>query len=294
MATAQEEFRDKVFSMSAFDNFNKSKDFLLCVDSDGCAMDTMDIKHIRCFGPCMIEEWKLSQWEDTILTRWNEINLYTITRGINRFKGLSLALQEINEKYIAIEDLATLVSWVDTSDELSNDALQKAIDESNSVSLKKALSWSKAVNSSIKLLPEKDIKPFELVKDALMYAHKRADIAIVSSANLGAVLEEWKKHGLLEHVDVVLAQDSGSKAYCISQLLNKGYNTNNVLMCGDAPGDLNAAQKNNVNFYPILVKHEKDSWKEFIEIGFDNLINNTYNDDYQDTKIKEFYNNLSE
>lgn len=65
-------------------------------------------------------------------------------------------------------------------------------------------------------------------------------------------------------------------------------------MCGDAPGDLNAAQKNNVNYYPILVKHEKDSWKEFIEFGFDNLINNTYNGDYQDTKIKEFYNNLSE
>lgn len=76
--------------------------------------------------------------------------------------------------------------------------------------------------------------------------------------------------------------------------MNKGYNTNNVLMCGDAPGDLNAAQKNNVNYYPILVKHEKDSRKEFIEIGFDNLINNTYNGDYQDTKIKEFYNNLSE
>ena len=25
--------------------FNKNKDFLVCVDSDGCAMDTMDIKH---------------------------------------------------------------------------------------------------------------------------------------------------------------------------------------------------------------------------------------------------------
>lgn len=29
----------------------KKKDFLICVDSDGCAMDTMDIKHIKCFGP---------------------------------------------------------------------------------------------------------------------------------------------------------------------------------------------------------------------------------------------------
>lgn len=278
--------------MSAFGNFNKTKDYLVCVDSDGCAMDTMDIKHIRCFGPCMVDEWNLSEWKDEILTRWNEINLYTITRGINRFKGLSLALQEIDEKYISIEDLSTLVTWVNTSDELSNNALEQAIKESDSVSLKKALSWSKAVNENIKILPEEDIKPFELVKDALDFAHKCADIAIVSSANLGAVLAEWQKHELLQHVDIVLAQDSGSKAYCISELLNKGYDKNCVLMCGDAPGDLNAAQSNGVHYYPILVKHEKESWSEFINTGFDKLINGEYSGEYQDRKINEFYDNL--
>lgn len=31
------------------ENFQKAKEYLICVDSDGCAMDTMDIKHIRCF-----------------------------------------------------------------------------------------------------------------------------------------------------------------------------------------------------------------------------------------------------
>ena len=29
------------------ENFEKKKEYLICVDSDGCAMDTMDIKHIR-------------------------------------------------------------------------------------------------------------------------------------------------------------------------------------------------------------------------------------------------------
>ena len=56
------------------ENFVKTKDYLICVDSDGCAMDTMDIKHICCFGPCMVEEWGLSEWEAPILKRWNEIN----------------------------------------------------------------------------------------------------------------------------------------------------------------------------------------------------------------------------
>lgn len=278
--------------MSAFDMFKKSKDYLVCVDSDGCAMDTMDIKHICCFGPCMVEEWDLHEWGEEILTRWNEINLYTMTRGINRFKGLSLALQEINKKFTQIEDLDTLVNWVENSDELSNDALDMAIAQNDSISLGKALSWSKAVNSSIKLLPEEKIKPFELVKEALMFAHKKANVAIVSSANLGAVMEEWQRHGLLEYVDVVLAQDSGSKAFCIGELLKKGYLKENTLMCGDAPGDLKAAETNGVNFFPILVKHEKESWQEFIDYGFEKLLSGAYSGEYQNSRKNAFYRNL--
>ena len=77
-------------------DFNKKKDYLVCVDSDGCAVDTMDIKHKTCFGPCMVAEWGLEQWKEPILTRWDEINLYSMTRGINRFKGLAMALEEID------------------------------------------------------------------------------------------------------------------------------------------------------------------------------------------------------
>ena len=55
--------------------FVKQKAYLICVDSDGCAMDTMDIKHFRCFGPCMVEEWGLEEWSEAILRRWNAINL---------------------------------------------------------------------------------------------------------------------------------------------------------------------------------------------------------------------------
>ena len=110
-------------------DFVKTKDYLICVDSDGCAMDTMDIKHIRCFGPCMVEEWGLDQWEAPILERWNVINLYSMTRGINRFKGLAMHLKEINETYTKIEGTEVLDNWVETSPELSNQALEKAIDE---------------------------------------------------------------------------------------------------------------------------------------------------------------------
>lgn len=29
--------------------------FIVCIDSDGCAMDTMNIKHDKCFGPYAVE-----------------------------------------------------------------------------------------------------------------------------------------------------------------------------------------------------------------------------------------------
>ena len=85
--------------------FERKKDYLICVDSDGCAMDTMDIKHFNCFGPCMVAEWGLEEWKEPILKRWNDINLYTMTRGVNRYKGLAMALTEIDAQYKKIEDL---------------------------------------------------------------------------------------------------------------------------------------------------------------------------------------------
>ena len=279
--------------MKTLNEYQKRKDYLICVDSDGCAMDTMDIKHFRCFGPCMVTEWDLEEWETPILDRWNEVNLYTMTRGINRFKGLAMALAEINEKYRSIEDLDTLCRWVETSPALSNDALQQAIAANpGSTSLPKALNWSVAVNKAIQALPESEIKPFALAREALAFAHEKADVAIVSSANLGAVLEEWEKHELLPHTDIVLAQNVGSKAFCIAELLKKGYDPDKVLMCGDAPGDLQAAEKNGVFYFPILVRKEKASWEEFMEKGFSHLLNGTYEGAYQNKKKAAFLQNL--
>lgn len=274
------------------EEYQKKKDYLICVDSDGCAMDTMDIKHIRCFGPCMVTEWGLEEWKDAILTRWNEINLYTMTRGINRFKGLALMLREIHETYTSIQDVDVLEAWVENSKELSNGALQKAMETNDSVILKKALSWSQHVNASINELPFEVKKPFEGVKEGLAYAHQFADVAIVSSANLQAVLEEWELYGLLEHVDIVMSQNVGSKAYCIQELLKKGYDTEKVFMAGDALGDYEAAEKNHVFYYPILVRHEKESWSEFRDQAVDKLVDGTYGGDYQQQKIDAFMENL--
>lgn len=275
------------------DNFNKQKDFLICIDSDGCAIDTMDIKHIKCFGPCMVAEWNLEEWKEPILERWNEVNLYTLTRGINRFKGLAVALIEINEKYITIEGLDEFVRWTEETKELSNESLEVEIEKTNNICLKKALEWSKSVNKSIDLLSDDEKCPFEGVKEAIILAKKVADIAIVSSANEKAVLDEWNKHGLLENVDIVLTQNIGSKSYCINKLIAKGYSRNNVLMVGDALGDLKAAEENEALYYPIMVRKEKESWSRFSKEALERFTSNSYYGEYQEKVIAEFKENLS-
>lgn len=277
-----------------FETFQKKKDCLICVDSDGCAMNTMDVKHIRCFGPCLVEEWDLAQWREPILARWNEINLYTVTRGINRFQGLTEALREINKKYCQIEGLDGLEQWVKDSIELSEPALRLAAEQTENKCLQKALLWSESVNRKIQKLPSEAKKPFEGVKEALSAAGKRVDIAVVSSANRQALKEEWEENGLLSCVDILLAQDAGNKAFCIGELLKKGYEHSRVLMVGDALGDWEAAKANGVFFYPILAKQEARSWHEFQDITVEKLVSGTFAGDYQKKKTDEFLENLKQ
>lgn len=279
--------------MKDLQHFTPAKAWLVCVDSDGCAMDTMDIKHFRCFGPCMVEEWNLQKWEKPILERWNEINLYSMTRGVNRFKGLAMALTEINRTYCPIEGVEELAEWVQSAPELSNRAVEQAAATAKGPCLAKALSWSQKVNAAINTLPESEKNPFPGAAEGLEAAHAVADVAVVSSANREAVEEEWARCGLLDKVDVVCCQDTGSKADCIAALLGKGYAPDHVVMVGDAPGDKSAAEKNGVWFYPILVRHEAESWRELASEGLERFRQDDFAP-YAETKGQQFEQNLQQ
>lgn len=281
--------------MNVLDSFAKKHNYLVCVDSDGCAMDTMNCKHFQCFGPCMVEEWALDAWREPVLRRWNEINLFQMTRGINRFKGLAIALTEIDAQYVRIPGIRALRAWTETAPTLSNDsvvhAAHTAQEADERLCFEKALAWSKAVNARIAQLPDSLKVPFPGVKACLAAAAQFADVAVVSSANRDAVEEEWGKHGLLAHTDVVLAQDCGSKRHCIAEMLSFGYARDHVLMVGDAPGDCDAAEQNGVFYYPILVNQEGASWAELRETGLTQLRSGYYAT-YGATKKQQFLANL--
>jgi phosphoglycolate phosphatase-like HAD superfamily hydrolase len=72
-----------------------------------------------------------------------------------------------------------------------------------------------------------------------------------------------------------------------------GFDNTHVLMVGDAPGDLDAAQKNGVFYYPIMVGKEKFSWDRFRNEALGKFIDGSFGGDYQQQLIDEFNANLS-
>ncbi|MCK4793601.1 MAG: hypothetical protein KAV87_58270, partial [Desulfobacteraceae bacterium] len=68
----------------------KQKDFFIGIDSDGCAFDTMELKHKECFIPNIINSWGLQPVSRFAREAAEFVNLYSVHRGCNRFIALEL------------------------------------------------------------------------------------------------------------------------------------------------------------------------------------------------------------
>ena len=277
---------------SRFLTFEKQNDFLVCVDSDGCAMDTMDIKHERFFGPFSADVFGIEDC-NTYLEDWNRINLFSSTRGVNRFKALVMALQNAQERGENVGDITALTEWAETASSLSNGAIQEILNNTPSEDFEKTLDWSNRVNHAIETELVGEDHPFEGAKEGLEAITKLADVAIVSSANKEAVESEWERHELLDSVDAFYAQDRGTKAEAIADLLTKGYDQKHVLMVGDAPGDEAAADQNGVYYFPILFGQEKACWDRLVNEAMPKFLNGEFTEEYQATLKKDFHELLS-
>jgi len=267
--------------------------YLICVDSDGCAIDSMRIKHEKCFGPTLFKIWPVKMDFQLILEQWNSINLNSIERGINRFEGLVRILRFMTEHTLLecpIESLRGLEIWVKNSASLSNEALKEYIKKHKDKLLVQALKWSEKVNEAIEALDE-STKTFENVYTTLEKASKLARIVIVSSANKEAIIKEWKELGLNQFVKDTYGQDRGTKAECIADAMKRGYKANKVLMIGDAPGDMRASKANKVFFYPIIPGEENVSWQLLQEEVLEIFVNGKYQQ-CEKKYIDKFLNHL--
>jgi len=59
-------------------------DAFIGIDSDGCAFDSMEIKHKECFIPNIIKHWDLQPVSKYAREAAEFVNLYSKWRGINR------------------------------------------------------------------------------------------------------------------------------------------------------------------------------------------------------------------
>lgn len=274
-----------------FKDYIKQKDILVCIDSDGCVIDSMTWKHKLCFGPLFIDIFGLDFCKDYALSLWENINLYSRTRGINRFKALGIVLKELIETQNIDLNISKFIDWIETSNELSNNSLLKYNTINDNV-LNKTYQWSIAVNEKIKQLSNNS-KPFSSVANILSKLSDVADIAVISSANREAVLDEWGKFELLQYTKIVCTQENGSKAYCIKELLKFEYDVNKVVMIGDSLGDLDASQQNGILFYPILFEQENQSWEKVMDSCIYSVMNNDFNQNKQEEYNKRLLDHLS-
>lgn len=259
--------------------------FIFCIDSDGAVMDTMTYKHEDFFGPLAAEVFEVKD-PKVFQENWEQINLYTKTRGVNRFVGLVKALDSVG--YNNIDDLK---EWVDSTESLSNDSLKEKLKVNNSENLRKALKWSELINSSLRDNKHDD-EYFEGADHALKLLKEKGTVYVVSSANESAVKDEWTRHNLIQYVDDLYCQNRGKKEDVIAEFIRNGQPSNRILMVGDSPGDLTAATLNGALFYPILVGQEKESWNHLVDSELANILDGTYLKDNQKKLIDKFWSNL--
>ena len=276
----------------AIENFERRHQKVICIDSDGTMIDAMNVKHDKCHGESFIYIFGLEEHAEKMHEIWDSINLYEKSRGVNRFIGIVEMFKRINHKYLEVdeEELARFEKWVEKGN-LSNTALEKEMEENSYPLIEKIHDWSLDLNKRIASLTPQDKPPFGNGREALQYAQGKVDIAIISSSNMAAIVEEWKAHGLLQYVDVITSQEIGTKGECIATMLTKGYEKSDILMIGDAYPDVDASNENGVYYYPILTRHEAESWQDFIDTYFDLFLEGRY-DEVQKELLEKFEHNF--
>lgn len=260
---------------------------IFAVDSDGCAMDTMTYKHELFFGPIAAEKFEVEDTE-TFQKNWEEINLYSRTRGVNRFVALVMGLDSVDYDVINIDNLKR---WVEETSSLSNDSLEEEYAKNPSDDLKRTLEWSLAVNTNIAEAEGHDF-PFDGALEGLEKMARLGTVNVVSSANREAVEDEWERHGLLAHVSDLYCQDRGKKADVLAGFISAGQDPHHILMVGDSPGDVEAAEENGTWFFPIIVGDEAASWKELYDTVADQFLAGEYTKEDHDRNIEKFWRNL--
>jgi phosphoglycolate phosphatase-like HAD superfamily hydrolase len=274
--------------------FKRTQDFLVGIDSDGCAFDTMEVKHKECFIPAFVMHFKLAAVSKFARECCEFVNLYSKDRGINRFpaylKALDLLAErsEVQRRAFSVPALTGLRSWISRESKLANSTLRTEVEKTRDPDLASIYAWSVDVNRRIEETV-KNVPPFPLVRESLERLRNVADVLVVSATPGEALKREWEEHRLAPLVALIAGQELGTKNEQLAlAAAPERYARDRVLMVGDAPSDRRAAEANGVLFYPINPGHEDESWQRFHDEVLSRFFAGTYAGDYMKQRVTEF------
>jgi phosphoglycolate phosphatase-like HAD superfamily hydrolase len=277
-------------------NFRPTKTFFVGIDSDGCAFNSMEVKHNDCFSVAFIRCYGLAAISRPAHQVWDFVNLYSQTRGCNRFKAVLLVadllreLPRVARSGVPIPALPHVREWVTTETRLSNPRLAELVASSSGAKkeeLARLLTWSQTVNRYVEEIVH-ELPPFPGVRESLTRLGARADVMVVSATPEEALRREWAEHGIDRLVALIAGQEMGSKTEHLDLAAKGKYPADQVLMVGDAPGDLKAARDVGALFYPINPGGEEESWQRFVGEGIDRFLAKEYAGAYEAQRIEEF------
>ena len=268
-------------------------DFFVGIDSDGCAFDTMEIKHKECFIPNTIKYWDLQAVSKFARETAEFVNLYSKWRGINRWPALVMVFDLLRERPEVIRrsvvppEAPNIREFIASGRALSNDSLTEVIEESGDPELVRGLQWSEGINATIADLVH-GVPPFPFVRESLDLLYDKADMIVVSATPDKALAREWEEHDIARYMKLIAGQERGKKAEHLRYAAGGKHAPEHILMIGDAPGDMKAAHENGALFYPINPGYEEESWERFYREGIDRFLSGTFAGDYQAGLIGEF------
>ena len=147
-------------------------EFFVGIDSDGCAFDTMEPKHKECFCPSFIWKFGLAAVSKYAREAWDFVNLYSKTRGCNRFLAVQHVMNflrerdEVKRRGVKIRELPELKAWTERETKLGNPALEEEVKRTGNEELKLLLDWSTTVNATVAKIV-KDVPPYPWVRESL-------------------------------------------------------------------------------------------------------------------------------
>jgi len=270
------------------------KKYLVCIDSDGSVFDSMTFKHRECLTQVFIEHFSLQSIEPIARETWEYVNLYSRTRGCNRFLALLETLFLLRQRLentttrLELPHLEGLSRWVTESKKLSNSELALEYSRTNDPDLGSALAWSKKGSAQMDGIMRNGIPPFNLVVPALESISQKADIIIISQGPTERIAHEWRSHGLEKWPRKIIGHEFGSKSTIIKDTIQSGYTQRNVLIIGDSPCDALAAKENDAFFFPIVPGAENESWKYLLEKGINCFFSGRFLNDSYHEQMKKF------